>query len=588
MKKILSLLFLVPLMAISQTVPADATALENIQITNNTTSLTATKVNVQDANGVINTISKSDLVNVVEVNDVPSLPLVGEVGKIYVVKNVNKIYRWNGTFYQGLAVTDITYQSIIDALNYVPANDVDVVHKTGAETIAGLKSFNDVVNMTKDATSISPSLADFSFLANRTILSSRVSNAYGFYDANVFSKNYGNASYSSYSANTELGGVNSINHYNAFQSRGNWSSTGTIIDYRGFVDDNFISASSGVITNKISFHSSGGTNSGTITNWYGLKIDNPPSGGSVTNFYPIYVQGGDSFLGDSVSLLQDYVSKNGGFFRSYLQAASNEFETSLGTNGATGVGILTLGNRGTNEIRLGRNLTGGSLDVYVNNTVGPLSSSDGTKAFSITNTGTIKFNQLEPQSGNLVLGFTSSIVYLGANASVNSTGTITASPATVDTQLATLGQAKAILNNATLTGTPTAPTAAAGTNTTQIATTAFVQANARPYKVYTALLSQSGTDAPTAVVLENTLGGTVVWARSTTGVYYATSGYRFTDNKTTVFINNHRQDSNVTIECTNNNNVSVSTYGTSAVPFSGVDGRLLNNAIEIRVYPSLE
>jgi len=33
---------------------------------------------------------------------------------------------------------------------------------------------------------------------------------------------------------------------------------------------------------------------------------------------------------------------------------------------------------------------------------------------------------------------------------------------------------KADANNAALTGTPTAPTAAAGTNTTQIATTAFV------------------------------------------------------------------------------------------------------------------
>ena len=28
----------------------------------------------------------------------------------------------------------------------------------------------------------------------------------------------------------------------------------------------------------------------------------------------------------------------------------------------------------------------------------------------------------------------------------------------------------------------------------------------RPYKVYTALLTQSGTDAPTAIVLENTIG----------------------------------------------------------------------------------
>ena len=41
---------------------------------------------------------------------------------------------------------------------------------------------------------------------------------------------------------------------------------------------------------------------------------------------------------------------------------------------------------------------------------------------------------------------------------------------------ATAMNAKANKNNAALTGTPTAPTAASGTNTTQIATTAFVAA----------------------------------------------------------------------------------------------------------------
>lgn len=106
MKKILFLLLLSVTMY--GQVPADATPLENIQITNNTTDNSATKVNVQSTDGTINTISKSDLVNVIEVNDVPSLPLIGEAGKIYVVKNVNKIYRWNGTFYQELSVTDIS------------------------------------------------------------------------------------------------------------------------------------------------------------------------------------------------------------------------------------------------------------------------------------------------------------------------------------------------------------------------------------------------------------------------------------------------------------------------------------------------
>lgn len=41
-------------------------------------------------------------------------------------------------------------------------------------------------------------------------------------------------------------------------------------------------------------------------------------------------------------------------------------------------------------------------------------------------------------------------------------------------------------------------------------------------KVYRALLAQSGASAPTATVLENSLGGTVVWTRTGAGVYLAT------------------------------------------------------------------
>ena len=51
------------------------------------------------------------------------------------------------------------------------------------------------------------------------------------------------------------------------------------------------------------------------------------------------------------------------------------------------------------------------------------------------------------------------------------------------------------------------------------------------YKVYTALLSQSGTDAPTAVVLENTLGD-IVWSRSEEGVYVGTLTGAFKEGKT--------------------------------------------------------
>ena len=56
------------------------------------------------------------------------------------------------------------------------------------------------------------------------------------------------------------------------------------------------------------------------------------------------------------------------------------------------------------------------------------------------------------------------------------------------------------------------------------------------YKVYTALLFQNGTDAPTATVLENTLGGTINWTRSGVGSYLGTlTGGTFTYLKTVVF-----------------------------------------------------
>jgi hypothetical protein len=50
--------------------------------------------------------------------------------------------------------------------------------------------------------------------------------------------------------------------------------------------------------------------------------------------------------------------------------------------------------------------------------------------------------------------------------------------------------------------------------------------------VYRALVTQSSTTAPTATVLENSLGGTLVWARSSTGTYTATLTGAFTSAKT--------------------------------------------------------
>jgi hypothetical protein len=59
---------------------------------------------------------------------------------------------------------------------------------------------------------------------------------------------------------------------------------------------------------------------------------------------------------------------------------------------------------------------------------------------------------------------------------------------------------------------------------------------ARPYDSYVAALTQSGTGAPTAVVMENSLGGTLVLARSIGGTYSATLVGAFDAAKTVGFI----------------------------------------------------
>lgn len=56
-------------------------------------------------------------------------------------------------------------------------------------------------------------------------------------------------------------------------------------------------------------------------------------------------------------------------------------------------------------------------------------------------------------------------------------------------------------------------------------------------KYYNAILTQSGTNPPTAIVLQNTFGVTLTWTYNATGVYKLTAATNeFTANKTHVLI----------------------------------------------------
>ena len=122
-------------------------------------------------------------------------------------------------------------------------------------------------------------------------------------------------------------------------------------------------------------------------------------------------------------------------------------------------------------------------------------------------------------------------------------------------------------------------------NSNQVVVKSQLDAAARPYKVYTALLTQTGTNAPTATVLENTLGGTVVWTRTGVGIYNATLSGAFTTSKTITFGTFGNVD-NPSLNTLDFQQISVnSMFLITRVSGTATDSVMdVNTSIEIRIY----
>ena len=104
------------------------------------------------------------------------------------------------------------------------------------------------------------------------------------------------------------------------------------------------------------------------------------------------------------------------------------------------------------------------------------------------------------------------------------------------------------------------------------------------YKVYSALLSQSGTNAPTATVLENTLGQTITWSYNGTGNWVTNDIVGATQDN--LWINISKKSNNNYLDVEEHN-----TGGASSVylyQFDIISNTPINNLekgyIEIRVY----
>lgn len=116
----------------------------------------------------------------------------------------------------------------------------------------------------------------------------------------------------------------------------------------------------------------------------------------------------------------------------------------------------------------------------------------------------------------------------------------------------------------------------------------FKSWNIAPYKVYTALLTQSGTSAPVAVVLQNTIGD-IIWGRSSAGVYSVNLTAAFPANRTFCSATFSYEDAagggkSIGIS-RNGDNVVLLRTADSLIGSSSTDGLMLEpTSIEIRVY----
>lgn len=113
-----------------------------------------------------------------------------------------------------------------------------------------------------------------------------------------------------------------------------------------------------------------------------------------------------------------------------------------------------------------------------------------------------------------------------------------------------------------------------------------------PYKVYTALLTQDGSSAPTVLELENTLGLIFTINRQSTGTYNILgTNVSLPLNKTTIDIGVIKSTSNITdakiaitLTQTGANSVQINTFMALSSTWNRSDFCLHNTKLEIRVY----
>lgn len=109
---------------------------------------------------------------------------------------------------------------------------------------------------------------------------------------------------------------------------------------------------------------------------------------------------------------------------------------------------------------------------------------------------------------------------------------------------------------------------------------------AQDVSVYRALLVQSGSGAPVATVLENTLGADIIWTRSNVGDYMGVlSEGDFVNAKNILDVyTSPLEPRNIFLNFSSSYFITLRTYYFSSPDFIIADNRLNNTWVEISVY----
>jgi hypothetical protein len=105
------------------------------------------------------------------------------------------------------------------------------------------------------------------------------------------------------------------------------------------------------------------------------------------------------------------------------------------------------------------------------------------------------------------------------------------------------------------------------------------------YAIYRAILNQSGEVAPVAAVLENNLGGVVVWTRDGAGSYLGTLAGAFPAAKTFVLFKGYTGDHAYSSEAIRITDDEIGVTAWLIATDAGADNSITNAMLEVLVYP---